>query len=43
LVGGGYSIGGQLGFNALFLFDLIRNPNTPYSNRIIRMGGLFTF
>jgi hypothetical protein len=43
LVGGGYSIGGQLGFNAIFLFDLIRNPNTPYSNRIIRMGGLFTF
>lgn len=43
LVGAGYSSGGRIGFSAMIMYDLIQDPNSPYSNPIIRLGGLFGF
>jgi hypothetical protein len=43
LVGAGYSSGGRVGLSAMIMYDLIQNPNSPYSNPIIRIGGLFGF
>jgi hypothetical protein len=44
LVGAGYnSGGGRLGLSAMILYDLIQDPNSPYNNPIIRIGGLFGF
>lgn len=43
LVGAGYSSGGRMGFSAMIMYDLIQDPNSPYSNPIIRIGGLFGF
>ncbi len=43
LVGAGYSSGGRIGFSAMVMYDLIQDPNSPYSNPIFRVGGLFGF
>jgi putative transposon-encoded protein len=43
LVGAGYSSGGRIGFSAMIMYDLIQDPNSPYSNPIFRVGGLFGF
>ncbi len=43
LVGAGYASGGPIGFSAMIMYDLIQDPNSPYSNPIIRLGGLFGF
>jgi hypothetical protein len=44
LVGAGYnSGGGRIGFSAMIMYDLIQDPNSPYSNPIFRIGGLFGF
>ncbi len=43
LVGAGYTSGGRIGFNAMVLYDLIQDSNSPYSNPIFRVGGLFGF
>ena len=43
LVGAGYNSGGRIGFSAMILYDLIQDPNSPYSNPVFRVGGLFGF
>ena len=43
LVGAGYNSGGRIGFSAMIMYDLIQDPNSPYSNPIFRVGGLFGF
>ncbi len=43
LVGAGYNSGGRIGFSAMVMYDLIQDPNSPYSNPIFRIGGLFGF
>ena len=43
LVGAGYNSGGRIRLSAMLLYDLIQDPNSPYSNPIIRVGGLFGF
>lgn len=44
LVGAGYnSGGGRLGLSAMIMYDLIQDPNSPYNQPIIRIGGLFGF
>jgi hypothetical protein len=44
LVGAGYtSGGGALRLNAMILYDLIQDPNSPYNQPMIRIGGLFGF
>jgi len=44
LVGAGYNSGGsRLGLSAMIMYDLIQDPNSPYNNPIIRIGGLFGF
>ena len=43
LVGAGYNSGGRIRFSAMVLYDLIQDPNSPYSNPIFRVGGLFGF
>lgn len=44
LVGAGYnSGGGRLGLSAMIMYDLIQDPNSPYNQPMIRIGGLFGF
>jgi hypothetical protein len=43
LVGAGYNSGGRFGLSAMIMYDLIQDPNSPYSNPIFRVGGLFGF
>jgi hypothetical protein len=43
LVGAGYNSGGRISFSAMIMYDLIQDPNSPYSNPIFRVGGLFGF
>jgi hypothetical protein len=44
LVGAGYnSGGGMLRLNVMILYDLIQDPNSPYNQPIIRIGGLIGF
>jgi len=43
LVGAGYNSGGRIRLSAMLLYDLIQDPNSPYSNPIFRVGGLFGF
>lgn len=44
LVGGGYNSGGsRLGVSAMIMYDLIQDPNSPYGQPVIRIGGLFGF
>jgi hypothetical protein len=43
LVGAGYNSGGRVRFSAMIMYDLIQDPNSPYNNPIIRLGGLFGF
>lgn len=44
LVGAGYqSNGNGFGLSFMLLYDLIQDPNSPYSNPIIRVGGMFGF
>jgi hypothetical protein len=43
LVGAGYNSGGRIRFSAMIMYDLIQDPNSPYNNPIIRLGGLFGF
>lgn len=44
LVGGGYQTSGsKLNFGILILYDLIQDPQSPYSNPILRVGGMIGF
>jgi hypothetical protein len=44
LVGGGYQDNaGRLGLSILVLYDLIQDPNSPYTMPIFRIGGLIGF
>jgi hypothetical protein len=44
LVGAGYQDNaGRLGLSILVLYDLIQDPNSPYSMPIFRIGGLIGF
>lgn len=44
LVGLGYqNTSGGVGFSFMLLYDLIQNPNSPYINPIIRVGGMLGF
>ena len=44
LVGAGYNSGGsRLGLSAMIMYDLIQDPNSPYNQPMIRIGGLFGF
>lgn len=44
LVGGGYQDNaGRLGLSILILYDLIQDPNSPYTMPIFRIGGLIGF
>lgn len=44
LVGGGFqNNSGGIGLSVLFLYDLIQDPNSPYSSPVFRIGGLIGF
>jgi hypothetical protein len=44
LVGAGYNSGGsRLRLSAMIMYDLIQDPNSPYNQPMIRIGGLFGF
>lgn len=43
-VGGGYqSSGNGIRLSMLILYDLIQDPNSPYTSPVFRIGGLFGF
>lgn len=43
-VGGGYQSTGQgFGLSIMMLYDVIQDPNSPYSTPVFRIGGLFGF